>query len=505
MTGALRVDPPPPGRSGGTRQRLVRNFIFLSSAAILTKVLTLITSLVVSRVLGPSSVGLLFIAQNFVVLGSLLTDLGLTVLTMRDIVGDPSALSKLVSVTTAVQAAAAFALTGLLVLVAVFSPLPAGAGRLILISLPLLVVLAGNLIYALQAREDMSRVAVARLVAVVINAAGSIALVQSTDSPSGPAIMPWVGFLAADGLILTWLWRRHRFRPTRVSLKECAVLARRSVPFVSNVVLYIIFVVIDTLSLAFFGTAYEVGIYSTVWYVCFSAGGVVLLVTDAAFPEMVRRWHLSASHLRHLTDELVALASRVTLAGTALAVAAAPELVRLGLGQRFTESATVLRVLIWIVPIGGTALIVSFGLLAAGQQRTLVRRRYATVGLAVVGCPLAAQFTGVIGVAGVITGITLLEAILFVMAASRLGILDPFRPWLRQLDYLILPAIGPALIETLVPDRALVLTVAAWLAGTVVAETLRRFPTMRALSAARRFRSLSPEPTLPDPPIFPLS
>lgn len=465
-------------------RRLVRNLGSLSAASATTKVLVFVTSILVSRFLGPRNAGRLVTAQTLVMIGSLLADLGLTVLIMGDIVRDPRRISKLVTATALLQAGGAIVMSVTLAALALLAPLPFGTGTLLLLLLPLPLALAFNMAYALQAVEDMNMVALSRLLTVVVTSVGSVALVAVTQSPTGAAVMAWVGVLAGDIAIALSLWRRHQVRPEHVSMAECREMGRRSLPLLQNGTLFILFLIADTLSLALLSTARQVGIYSVAWSMSFAAQTAVLLITDAAYPEMVRRWGESPASLRALGDQLVRLTSRLTFAGAALVVVEAPSLVHLALGPSFSASATVLRILVWIVPLGGVAVLVSFVLVAANEQRTLVRRRAITVALAFAGCPVAAANGGAPAVAWVITSVTVIEWLLLFAATRRICAASLIRPMGGQLDYLIGPLLALLALHFLHAHPALFLSLPVWLIAVSAVEARRRFSTLREIISA---------------------
>lgn len=476
--------------AGSARRRLIRNLSSLSLAAVMSKGLTFITTLALSRVLGPVRMAPFVVAQTFALGASLLGDLGLTVVTMRDIVRRPGDLSRLVSATAVVQCLAAVPLTGMLVLLALFAPFPPGSERLLLISSPVIVLTALNLVYALQALEAMHLVALARLLGGVVTSVGSVCLVVATNDVMWAAVMLSLGFVVTDVLSVGWLRRHYRLRVTVAARSACAALVHRAAPFVKNGVLAVVLMTVDTASLSLFGSAYDVGIYSVAWTISFAAYAVLILVGDAAFPEMVRRWHQSAAELRQLVDRIEGLVTRITLAVVALVVAEAPSLVHLVLGSSYRESASVFRTLVWVIPLGGIGLVQSFAMLAADTERTLVRQRVVSAVIAVCACPLAAVFGGPVEVAAAILGALVVEAALFTYTNAHLGIVSWIRPWAHQLDYLAVPLGALLALTVFDPGRPLLLASGVWVVAVTGCEGTRRFSTLRVLSSARRLRSM---------------
>jgi PST family polysaccharide transporter len=476
----------------------------LSLAGVATKAITLVTALLIARYLGPTKTGELVAANTLIQVGLILADLGVTVLAMREIVGEPGSISRVVTATTIVQVLGALVLSGGVVFIAMIAPLPQHTPALLLLAVPTLIVYGLNFTFVLQAREDMTRVGWSRIISVGVTAVGSVALVMSTRRPDGAAIMGWVGSLTADILVLYWVARRHHVRPARVSLRECWGLLTRGLPFLQNGVLYIIILTVDTLSIALLGTARQVGEYSAGWSLSFSAATLALLITDATFPEMVKRFRQSVHHLRNLTEILVVLITRAGLAATALVVVEAPSLVRLLVGPSYAGSVEVLRILFWLAPIAGVSTVLGFVLVAAECQRTVVRLRVASVGIAVIGCPIAAAFGGIDAVASVILVSNITELTFFVIAARRREVGPSLRRWAGQLDYLIVPGGVLLALQLLLGTVQLGLAIPVWLLSSLIVEGRRSFPTLRLMSALlpreatdANFSGQTPQLTLP--------
>jgi PST family polysaccharide transporter len=463
---------------------------------VVSKALTFAGALVVARILGPRTLGPLAVAQTFAMGASMFADLGLTVVSMRDIVRRPRELSRVVSITLAVQCTAALLLTAVLLVLAAVAPFPSGSGRLLVLSSPLLIVMALSTVYALQGVEAMGLVALARLLGVVITAVGMVVSVIVTGSTAWVAVMSWVGLLAADAFAITGLRRRHGLRLTGIRLAECVALVHRATPFIVNGALAIALMIVDTASLSLFGTATDVGIYGVGWSLSFGAAGILVLVTDASFPEMVRRWHESPRRLRQFSDEVISMLSRLTFAGAALVSMESSGIVRLLLGSSFRGTATVLAILIWIVPVGAISMMHSFGMLASGAQKALVRRRLIAVSFALVSCPIAAVYGGPPEVALVILGAHVLETSLFAIRNARTGSSSPLRPWLSQVDFLAIPLVALLSLNLAWSTRPLPVAIVVWAIATLGAETRRGFSTARALLAWRR----SAVPVVPQEP-----
>ena len=87
--------------------KLVQNFLSLSGAEVISKLLTLATFAFVARIVGPGGFGYLEFAFSIVMCGALLVDQGSGVYGAREIARSPNSTTRLVTEVTSLRLAAA--------------------------------------------------------------------------------------------------------------------------------------------------------------------------------------------------------------------------------------------------------------------------------------------------------------------------------------------------------------------------------------------------------------
>jgi len=225
------VTVPATGHSTGTR--LVRGATHLLASEIAVRALTLASMLVVARVLGPAALGQPAIAQALVAYANVLGDGGLTTLTQRMMVREPTRAARLVSTTTSIQLALSAVLVTVVLGASVVLPLDQTARHLAVVLSPLIVMQALNLFYVLQAREHIGQLAIVRTLGQVATASLSVTLVVVTRSNTWVAVAIWTGALLADMLCFGAL-RAGGFRLRRPEWHLGKRLLRGSWPYLAR-------------------------------------------------------------------------------------------------------------------------------------------------------------------------------------------------------------------------------------------------------------------------------
>lgn len=468
------------------RRGTLHSFLTLAGAAGFTKVLTLVTMLVVARDLGPLRLGQLAVAQVLIAYSTIFSDAGLTDLTTRDIVGEPRNLVVSVNTTTVVQLVFGVLVGGALVLLAFLAPLPAGSGRLVLGYSPAIVAFSLGFGFALQAMDEMRALAFMRCLVAITTAVGTVVLVSLTRDPLWVCVMAWAGVLVGNAYAAWRLRQRFGWGPHSVTVRQCTAMTRRGLPFLGNGLLAGFLWTVDTIAIVLFRSAHDLGVYNAAWQICIAALLAVTTLTDAAYPEMVRRWYVGGRALQEFVGRLVAVTARVSLAVTALVVMESRELVQVVLGERFQGSASILRIEIWLVPLGYFAAILNFVLMAGGAQGALLRRRMILAVLAVISCTLGAREYGIVAVAWALVLVALTDCVLLERVARRRGIASPTLDLISQGAYLVLPIGVLAAVNWLNLQPRLAIAIPGWAIALVAIEAFRDFPTPRALRFVRQ-------------------
>jgi len=359
-----------PGSGLRTRRRLVRGAALMFASEVAVRALTLVSMLVVARVLGPTALGQLAIAQAVVAYANVVGDAGLTTLTQRSMVREPIRAERLVATTTSIQ----LALSALLVIAVLGAsavlPVDQTARHLVTVLSPLIAVQALNLFYVLQAREQFGTLAAVRTLGQIAAASLSVVLVIVTRSNTWVAVAIWTGALLADMLCFGAL-RDGGFRLRLPSWNVGKDLLRQGWPYLAISLLSWVLLNFDVLVIGATRSSHEVGEYTAAYRIVLIAIGLVGLVGAVAFPELVRRYRDDLSAFSRFLTALVRQSTRVGYAMVAFVAIAAPKIAFTLYGAEYRQSGFILAVLFLSVPLSYANSLMGIGLLASGRPSRL--------------------------------------------------------------------------------------------------------------------------------------
>ncbi len=192
-------------------------------------------------------------------------------------------------------------------------------------------------------------------------------------------------------------------------------LARAGAPLAVATSITVLYFRADTILLAFFRPAADVGLYGVPVKVVDAGMGMTLLLVGLFTPLMAKTARIDErAFRRHLGDGLLTLA--VGTVGVAVGlVALAPELVTLLAGTDFVAAAPILRLLAGVFVLHGTALILREAATALAIQHRLLPA-YCT-GLVVAALAYAVLIPPFGGV-GAAAALLLAEAVVVLMVAA---------------------------------------------------------------------------------------
>lgn len=474
---ATRVAEPPTAASSG--RRLAGYIVSLGSAEMIGRSLTFASGIVVARTLGPEGFGQLALAQSLVLFLASLGEGGLTMWTQRQIVQRPDDLPRLVVQTLVAQLLLAVVAIAALLTIAAAAPLPAGTFALVLAGSPFIVTQALSLLYVLQALEEMRSAGVVKVVVQFTTAISAVVFVVLTRDPLWVVTTLWTGQLAGSALALALVARRGRLRLVAPTARGVRLTLVAGAPILASGVLFHYGHMMDTVVLGLLRSTYEVGIYSGALRLMALAPVLALVVSNAVYPEMVRRHQQSDAALGAFVATASELALRVSMAAAALLSALAPTIIAVLLDDAFAASADVLRVVAFILPAYCYCAVTGHSLVAAGRQRLFLYGLItsATFGTAVL--PAATHFFGIVGTAYAAVGIAFTQCAAFAaLARGPLGA-DWLRPLLKETSLGLLVLTSILLLTAFTGYHPLVV-VGGWLGAVTAVEAARGWPTLGA-------------------------
>lgn len=336
-----------------------------------------------ARQLGPAAFGLVTFAQA--VLGYLLLagEFGLSIHGVREMAVHPHSRARTWRTVVALRTVLTTSLVA--VALAITFAVPAAETTRLVMSCTLLVALPLALVpdWAFRAVGRMDLAALVGALQPAVLLVGAIALVHAPDDVLWVPLLRLIAAVVAATLGVVLLLRlRHgepagsraepvsSWRDTLSGPHARTALASGGVLLLANLAV-LAYNSGDSLLLKWFLGDSAVGLYSSAYRVIQVPLAAFNAVTFAAFPLLARMASGDASEARRLTGRLMSMALVAgVLAALGIAWFAGP-VVRALFGTEYLESAAVLRVLAFVVPLDFVVSTLGTAHVAAGRERPL--------------------------------------------------------------------------------------------------------------------------------------
>jgi O-antigen/teichoic acid export membrane protein len=413
------------------------------------------------RRLGPESFGVLQFALAIMVYPTLLADLGLATVGLRDIASGRDARATVGSVLGARLALVVLSL-GLVVAVVLLAPLDGTARGVLLILAAGLPASALQARWILQGSERYAAVSAVEVATVGFQLAGSVLLVHGPDDVAAAAVALTAAAWAATLVSLVLVGERGRVRPW-VGTATWATIWR-AVPLGAAAIAITIYYGLDTVLLGIFRGPTEVGYYAAAYRVILPILTLAGAVGTVALPRLAS---LQSRDAGEATRAAGSLAGHMVLAAAPLAVGGAlvaSPVISLVYGAAYEAAVLPFSLLVWSVLTVFANAAFAFLLLARGRDRAYVTATVAgaaaNLGLNLLVIPVA----GMVGAAitTIVSEITVLGLIVWATRDVSL------RSLAAAVRTVILPVSLMAVAVIPIRDSLLAIPVGAIVYGSVL-------------------------------------
>jgi len=350
-------------------QRLVANYVLLSTGECVAKGLGMMAFAHLARILGPQGYGHLEFTLAIIFFFTLFVDSGLGAYGAREIARDRHTVARLtvhVVFMRFVLAMGSFALLSVIVAV-IDKPWP--VKQLILLYGLTLFGLPGLLQWVFQGRDMMQYVAMASIIRWSIFAAGVFLLIRGMGDIR---IAPLIEGLAIGCVVAFYLWAlQHHFGFPRQRIEHSFALSllRQALPIGASDVVWALKAYFATVLLGVLIGGSEVGWFGAAHRIVISLHTFVWLYFFNLLPSIARCAQGPPEALRRLMAPSIRvtawLAVFVGVAGTVFA----PPIIRLVYGPQYHEAVRIFQVLIWVIPIALMSGHYRYTLIAFDRQR----------------------------------------------------------------------------------------------------------------------------------------
>lgn len=354
-------------------RRIARNTIALVIAELITKILAFIITIFIARHLLEADFGKYSFAFAFTSFFAIFSDLGLHVLTIREVArcGDRAHLYLgNVSLMKAALSCVAFILLAIIVSLTGFPPDITYA--VYIVGAYVILNSFNQLFFSFfRAFEKMEYESIVRILEKIIIFAGVLMLVVG-----GYGLIPIVGmYLLANivafvvaGTILLKKIAVPRFSMDYAFMKDAL---REALPFGITAIFVTIYFQIDTVMLSFMQGDAVVGWYNAAYQLIFGLMFIPGAFVGAIFPVMSRFHTSSPSSLWRLFRGAFKYLFISSLPIVIIGFLYAPEIISLLFGSAYEQSAVALQVLILVIPVIFLTSLLGPTLQAINWQRTV--------------------------------------------------------------------------------------------------------------------------------------
>ncbi|MGE0580421.1 oligosaccharide flippase family protein [Reyranella sp.] len=273
-----------------SRGRIATNFLSMASTSVLGLVVTILISVYVRRVLGPSAIGQVSWAMAVVLYLTAVVTPGLATVGQRELALAPERGQSLLALVLTLQTLLALVAYALLAIVALLEPRGATVSLLLLIQGVTVFSIAWNTTWVLQAQE---RMVAPSLAALAFNAAQLPALMLLIDSPDDLILYAVLTLPFAFATVAFNVWylshrKVVRLAGLRPTLRGARALFREAWPLALAQVAILLIANTGTVVLGFTDGDDAVGQFYSAFRLMMVAGLVTAALWNAYFPSFAR-------------------------------------------------------------------------------------------------------------------------------------------------------------------------------------------------------------------------
>lgn len=352
-----------------TSHRVIKNFLSLGIADVISRLLTTVLTIYVARELGVSTFGQLAFAAAFVAYFNLFADFGLTTLGIREISRDKNNTSVVGTNILFIQITLSVILLALLCITLIIIPLDFRLKIITFIFGLGLIPAALNMSYIFQAHEKMEFIAITRVVTQLLFLIVGFSLIYYFRDILVIPIVQLVTGILVSVITFMLLRKQLKYAWSKVSMKESKALLRKALPFLLGAIMISIYANIDTVMLQFIKGERDVGLYNSAYKIINIIIGFSAMYAAAYFPVLVSKANESSEDvsltLNKILSNCAVLVFPVLVGGAILS----RDLIEFIFGQQYQSAYPALAILFFIPMIGFLNMAQSNTLTAIDKQR----------------------------------------------------------------------------------------------------------------------------------------
>ncbi len=397
---------------------VARNFLALGSGEIVSRVIAVVVTIYLARILGAKGYGAIAFATGVTLYLSKIADFAIEAIGTKEIASSPESVNHLASAVMSVRLVFAVLLSGVAILVTqLFLPEP--ERTILSLYFVTLIPIAASTKWIYLGLENARPIGLSRVVGEVLALGIVLVFVRNKDGLWGAPVARIAGELSfAFLLILVLRFRNYKFS-FRWDMSTALPIFAQALPLLGQILLALIIYNSDLIFLRVFRDNESVGYYAAAYtLICFLANlgssyGMSLLAT---LTRLGTRAAEEKSLYQTALAQVFAICLPISIGGYLLA----PQIIKLGYGGSYTNSVLALQILIWCIPLSVLRTVPWAALIARGHQRILLKVYLCSVIVNVVLNTLLVPKYGIYGAALATVITECLTGVLMLNYAARM-------------------------------------------------------------------------------------
>jgi O-antigen/teichoic acid export membrane protein len=375
------------------------NFASLSAASVFSRIASLATNAVLGRRISASGYGVAGIAQTVTLYFSLLSELGLGTVAVREGAQNPARLQCTISSMLGLRLVLALAMIPFGLLTAQFLPYSESSRNLFRIYLFTLPIQAFEVEWVFRSVQKMYLNTVLQVSASLLTFVLTVALIQDSRNLIRVAGIAAIVAGATVALGIRLLHREGFNAWPEFSVREFRYLLGQSLPLCATSLAVTLYSQVNNLILGYFRSDSDVGMYiaaTRLSWVCYSP---MWFYFTAMAPALSEAWASSVDGARSLLSNSVRVSTTISIGGGLVAASVSQWVITRIFGKTFSGAEGAFDILIW------TGVVIAIGhnwgelCVAAKRNRLLMQATCLGACVNLVVCTVTVSRMGIRGAA----------------------------------------------------------------------------------------------------------
>jgi len=331
--------------------RLATNYVILSGAEFISKIMAAVALAYLARVLGPQSYGYLEFAIAIYFIFTLIVDSGLSFYGARELAKNDVLLPRLFVHITLIRSILSLLAFIVMALVARFIDQPQSVKVLILLYGLVMFIVPWLIQWVFQGRDMMRFVGLSQLLRWSVFTVAVLLLVREPNQVWYVPLIEGLALLCVALFLLGALLRNFGFPRYRINSREAFGMFRQALPIGASEVVWAVKVYFATILLGFVIGGPELGWFTSAHRVVIALHTFVWLYFYNMLPSIARTSQQPITVLQKLMRVSIQITAWAGLLLGIYGVVYAEVGITFIFGVQFQEAGRVFQVLVWLIPL----------------------------------------------------------------------------------------------------------------------------------------------------------